>query len=311
MAEPDELYTLRAQYWLGHYNLALDEAKNASRKPMPPHLKNEREELVLRCYLGLKQYDKIITSVAAAAANDSASYAMKALSLHASYLLANDTNDTSKKEGILDSLKLLLMECPPGDTSVQLTACHIYLNANLLREALGCVYLGLTMEHLAMCTQIYIKIDRYDLAIETYGLLKQADEDSVLVQLTSVYIALAQGGSSKADDAIHTLLSLTEQYGPSLLLLNCTAVANIVGGKYDIADMALKDAISNYDGGSTDVDTLVNLIVCAQYLDKGTGKEVGEYIKTLKTISATHPYVQGLVQVEGAFDREANKYLTA
>ena len=88
-------------------------------------------------------------------------------------------------------------------------------------------------------------------------------------------------------------------------------MANIVGGKYDIADMALKDAISNYDGGSTDVDTLVNLIVCAQYLDKGTGKEVGEYIKTLKTISATHPYVQGLVQVEGAFDREANKYLTA
>jgi len=55
MAEPDELYTLRAQYWLGHYTLALDKAKNASCKPMPPHLKNEREELVLRCYLGLKQ----------------------------------------------------------------------------------------------------------------------------------------------------------------------------------------------------------------------------------------------------------------
>jgi hypothetical protein len=125
-------------------------------------------------------------------------------------------------------------------------------------------------------------------------------------------VALAHGGSGKADDAIHTLLGLTEQYGPSLLLLNCTAVANIVGNKYDIAEMALKEAISNYEG-STDVDTLVNSIVCAQYLDKGGGNggEVGEYIKTLKSISATHPYVQGLVQVEGAFDREANKYLTA
>ena len=53
MAEPDEQYTLRAQYWLGHYTLALDKAKNASCKAMPPHLKNE--QLVLRCYLGLKR----------------------------------------------------------------------------------------------------------------------------------------------------------------------------------------------------------------------------------------------------------------
>ena len=311
MAEPDELYTLRAQYWLGHYALALDEARNASRKPMPPHLKNEREELVLRCYLGLKSYDKIIASVTAAANDNSNSHATRALSLHATYLVADDANDEGKKRDVLDSLKILLAECP-GDTSVQLTACHVYLAANLLREALNCVHLGLTMEHLAMCAQIYIKIDRYDLAQETLGLLKQADEDSVLVQLTSVYVALAHGGSGKADDAIHTLLGLTEQYGPSLLLLNCTAVANIVGNKYDIAEMALKEAISNYEG-STDVDTLVNSIVCAQYLDKGGGNggEVGEYIKTLKSISATHPYVQGLVQVEGAFDREANKYLTA
>lgn len=324
MAEPDELYTLRAQYWLGHYTLALDEAKNASRKPMPPHLKNEREELVLRCYLGLKSFDKVITLVTTNAQqhdNNNNSHAMKALGMHASYLAAaanentHDDENSKKQNHILDKLKLLLMECP-GDTSVQLTACHIYLSANLLREALACVYLGLTMEHLAMCTQIYIKIDRFDLAQETLGLLQQADEDSVLVQLTSVYVHLAHGGSSKADDAIHTLLSLTEQYGPSLLLLNCTAVANIVGGKYDIAEMALKEAIlPNYDGGN-DADTLVNLIVCAQYLDKGggggngLGGEVGEYIKTLKTICATHPYVQGLVQVEGAFDREANKYLT-
>jgi len=309
MAEPDELYTLRAQYWLGHYALALDEARNAGRRPMPPHLKNERDELVLRCHLGSKSYDKIISSVAAGENN---SHAIGALGLHAAYLVADDANDEGKKRDVLDSLKILLTECGPGDTSVRLTACHVYLAADLLREALACVHLGLTMEHLAMCAQIYIRIDRYDLARETLGLLRQADEDSVLAQLTSVYVALAHGGSGKADDAVHTLLGLTEQYGPSLLLLNCTAVANIVGNKYDVAELALKEAIGNHEGG-TDVDTLVNSIVCAQYLDKGGGNggEVGEYIKTLKSISATHPYVRGLVQVEGAFDREANKYLTA
>ena len=294
---------------------------------MPPHLKNERDELVVRCQLGLKQYDKIIATVAA---NDASSPAMKALAMAAAYQLLllsssadndddDDDNDVKKKD-LLDALRVLLAECP-RDTSVQLTVCHVYLSANLVRGALSCVYMGLTMEHLAMCAQIYIKIDRHDLADETLSLLKQADEDSVLVQLTSVYICLAQG-ASKADDATHTLLTLTEQYGPSLMLLNYTAVANMVGGRYDIAEMNLKEAISNYDG-SSDTDTLVNMIVCAQYLgksgntttttsndDDGKGGEVEGYVKTLKTICATHPYVQGLVQVEGAFDREANKYLT-
>lgn len=62
MAEPDELYTLRAQYWLGHYQMALDEAKSIMRRPMSPQLKVEREEFVQRCHLALKQYDKVVAS---------------------------------------------------------------------------------------------------------------------------------------------------------------------------------------------------------------------------------------------------------
>ena len=60
MAEPDELYTLRAQYWLGHYNLCVDEAKSISRRPMSAQLKVEREEFYLRALLGLKRYDDVI-----------------------------------------------------------------------------------------------------------------------------------------------------------------------------------------------------------------------------------------------------------
>jgi coatomer protein complex subunit epsilon len=59
MTEPDELYTLRAQYWLGHYQSAVDEARSVSRRPMPPHLKLEREEFLARSYLALGQYDRV------------------------------------------------------------------------------------------------------------------------------------------------------------------------------------------------------------------------------------------------------------
>ena len=68
-AEPDELYTLRAQYWLGHYALAMEEAKAVVRRPMSPQLKLEREELLLRAQLGLGEYDKVIA--AAQAVSDS------------------------------------------------------------------------------------------------------------------------------------------------------------------------------------------------------------------------------------------------
>ena len=58
--DPDELYTLRAQYWLGHYQLALEEAKSISRRPMSPQLKVEREELVLRSLLATGEFEKVI-----------------------------------------------------------------------------------------------------------------------------------------------------------------------------------------------------------------------------------------------------------
>ena len=62
MAEPDELYTLRAQYWLGHYSLAIEEAKAVVRRPMSPALKIEREEFLARAQMALGEYDKVIAS---------------------------------------------------------------------------------------------------------------------------------------------------------------------------------------------------------------------------------------------------------
>jgi coatomer protein complex subunit epsilon len=305
MAEPDELYTLRAQYWLGHYALALDEARSASRRPMPNHLKSEREEMILRCQIGLGQYDKVVSE----GGGRDKSPAMRALALQASYLSHSSSDDERTRSEILDSLKSLLSSSESAsNTSLQLAACHVYLAANMLREALQCVHMGLTMEHLAMCVQIYIKIDRLDLARDALNLLRQADEDSVLVQLATAYLSLAQG-ASRGDDAVHAFAALSEQYGPSLMLLNCMAVSNIVGGRYDVAEGNLREAMSEYGGGN-DPDTLVNMVVCSQYLGK-KGSEIEGYLDVLRTVCASHPFVRGMVQVEGAFEREAGKYLTA
>jgi hypothetical protein len=165
------------------------------------------------------------------------------------------------------------------------------------------------MEHLAMCVQIYIKIDRLDLANESLNLLKQADEDSILAQLAAAYLAIAKGSSTSAD-AVHILGGLSEQYGPSIMLLNCMAVANMVGGKYESAEGNLKEVMSEEFGGSNDADALVNIVVCGQHLGRKLA-DLEPYLNALKAVHADHPFVQGLVQVEGAFEREASKYITA
>lgn len=301
MTEPDELYTLRAQYWLGHYAMALDEGRSAARRPMPPHLKAEREELMLRSQLALGQYDKVM----AEGSSPDKSPALRALALHASYL----SSAPEMREAVVDELKVLLATSgAAADTSLQLAACHVFMAANLLKEALQCVHMGLTMEHLAMCVQIYLRIDRIDLAEESLNLLKQADEDSILAQLTSAYVAIATG-RSRSDDAVLLLSGLSEQYGPSLMLLNCTAVANMVGAKYEAAEGNLKAAVDEFGGGDN-ADTLVNLVVCSQHLGR-KGEEIEKYLTALRGGCRDHPFVQGLAQVEGAFEREAGKYMTA
>jgi len=55
---PDELYTLRAQYTLGHFAAAVQEAKQVARRPMSAALKIEREEYLHRAHAALHQYDK-------------------------------------------------------------------------------------------------------------------------------------------------------------------------------------------------------------------------------------------------------------
>jgi tetratricopeptide (TPR) repeat protein len=188
--------------------------------------------------------------------------------------------------------------------SVQLIAANVFMQAGMKKEALQCVHNGNTLEQVGLCAQIYLSLDRLDLAKQTMQQLRKMDEDSILTQLTSVYIALATG-SSMAAEANHTLNQLSEQYGPSPLLLNLTACALMQSGKYAEAESKLQQARDEFSSSSA--DTLVNTIVALQY----QSKPVGEYVAMLKQQYPNHFLAKGLDTVQGAFDREAVKYRVA
>mmetsp|Transcript_27677 Transcript_27677/g.41895 ORF Transcript_27677/g.41895 Transcript_27677/m.41895 type:complete len:233 (-) Transcript_27677:98-796(-) len=222
--------------------------------------------------------------------------ALKALLIKSKYDAALNEDD---KNAIVDEMKLLA--AGDASSSVQLFASQLYLSHGLTKDALAFVHAGNTMEHSSMALQIYLKLDRLDLASQQLERLRQVDEDAVLTSLGAVHVALA-GGSSTASDAAHHLNSLSEQYGPSPLLLNLSACANCMTGDYAEAETKLLECKREFQ--YADADTLVNLIVCSQYLDK----PADEYVKELMEVTPGHPFLAGLERVQGAFAREALKY---
>jgi coatomer protein complex subunit epsilon len=296
--EPDELYTLRAQYWLGHYNLCLEETKAVARRPMSAELKVEREEFALRALLAMKQYDRVISESSLSDAPG-----IKAIGLKAQYE-SPSTPETSKP-GILSSLQTLVSD-PSTTATAQLIAAQTFLaHGEMTKEALQCVHLGTTMEHLALAIQIYLRMDRLDLAIQTLATMKSKDEEAVVTQLCACYIHVATG-RSQALDAVHLLGSLTEQYGASPMLLNLTAVANMTAGQYAEAEISLNEASNEGE----DVDTLINLIVCYQQMGKPM-ESIAPVLDKVRSLFPNHPFVQGLDRVGAAFEREAVKYKVA
>lgn len=203
------------------------------------------------------------------------------------------------KQAIVQQLQTMLGDGVPP--SVQLTAAHVFLMEGMKKEALQCVHQGAMMEHVSCAIQIYLQLDRIDLARQHLALLKRADEEAVLTQLAGVQIALATG-SSMAKDASHTLNQLSEQYGPSVFLLNLMACACLQSGNYQGAEERLMQARQEFS--ASDADTLANLIVAYQYQSKPTAPLVAE----LKSNHPSHFLALGLATVEGAFQREAIKY---
>lgn len=210
------------------------------------------------------------------------------------------SGDEAAQSSIIDQLKTLSASSP--SPSVQLTTAQVLLSAGQTKEALMQVFQGASMEQMSMILQIYLKLDRLDLAKQQLNALKQKDEDAVLTQLGSVCVSLATG-SSAAGDAVHLLTSLTEQYGSSPFLLNLTAAGLMMQGEYAAAETKLQECIRDFNEVVIP-DTFVNMIVCSVQQNKSPDEFVGK----LKMQFPTHPFNAGLDRVTAAFDRESIKY---
>ncbi|EKU20929.1 coatomer subunit epsilon [Nannochloropsis gaditana CCMP526] len=186
MAEPDDLYTLRQEFYVGNFQ---DSAR-----------------------LGLKEYDVIFGEVKE---GGDTPIALQAVRWFAEY-----EAHPEQREAVVGKFQTSLQEtatasCP----SLQTMAAIIFLKEGLVKDALRAVHRGTTLEQRALMTAIYLRMDRLDHAQKQLKLMQASDEDATLTQMTGAWVDLAQGGTGYRDAQL-LFQELVAKYGNSALLLN-------------------------------------------------------------------------------------------
>jgi len=291
MAEVDELFTLRNHFWMGNYQLAINEASSMNR--LSDDLKIEKETFVYRSYVALGQYSVVLDEVKDEPTTPTG---LRAVKLLASYL-----SDPSQKDASLQQLKEWQTDPQHGNNAtLQIVASLIYGNEGDFKSALAAVRNGTTLEQQAVTVQLMLRLDRLDLAKKLTAKMNEADEEASLAQMSTAWVNCRDGGN-KSQDAAYLFQELGEKFGASSLLLNGQAVASMQQGNFEEAERLLMEAQGK---NSNDPDTITNQIVCAQHLNKDVAV-VNRYISQLKRDFPNHAWVTALATQEGAFERVA------
>ncbi|CAM9999129.1 unnamed protein product [Discosporangium mesarthrocarpum] len=190
MSEPDELFTLRNHFWLGSYQLAIAEGSGLGR--LPDNLRIERDEFIYRSYLALAQYSVVLGEI-----KDNAPPALQAVRLLAQYLSQPDS-----REIVVETLKEWLSDASSGNNpTLQLMAATVFMHEGDLKQSVRVLRNGVTMEQIAMMAQLYLRMDRVDLAVMQLRVMQASDEDATLTQIVLAWVHMAQGGKKYQEAA--------------------------------------------------------------------------------------------------------------
>jgi coatomer protein complex subunit epsilon len=189
-----------------------------------------------------------------------------------------------------------------GDSNLQLTLGLLFFRLNKLEDALKLLHPCQILEAKALIVQMYLVLNRFDLASKELSKLQQMKDDSIPTQLASAWVNACT--RDKLKDAIDTYQELMDKYGPSVPLLNGIAVANMQAGTFDKAEKALKDALLIDNKSAI---TQINLYICFEHQSKG-GEALKRQLNIIKSVAPDHPWLNSVLRAEEHFDSNVAKF---
>ncbi|CAH0492806.1 unnamed protein product [Peronospora farinosa] len=288
MTEPDELFTLKNQLWVGNYQNVLSEC--ATLNHINEALMNERDVYVYRAHLALGNFSLVLQSIPD---TGNTPIALSAVKLWATYL-----SGQGDKEMIDLTLKEWLTDPMSAENGhLLLIAGQIYTRNGKLSDALSALTRGASLEHMLYIVHLYLQMDRLDLAQKTAHEMKHIEEDSTLTQLAQAWCLTLNGGD-KADEATLHFQELADKFGSTPLLLNGAAVAFMALKNYVEAERLLLESLKKDPGNE---DTLINLIVVNTHLNKSTQ----QYIVQLQQVAPSSSWLDNYVMLDKGFSEMA------
>jgi len=291
--ESNELFDLKTAFFLGNFNQAINEAQKL--KVSEPDLQCEKDVYMYRSYIAQKKYGVVLDDIKPNASNE-----LKYVRLLADYL----SND-SKKNVIVTELDSQLGSLNVTNPLDILLIANIYVNAENYETALKVLYnvdSTSSLECSALAVEIYLKLDRIDLAKKEVKKMIEIDEDAIITQLAIAWVSMSSG--EKLQDAYFTFQEQADKHSGTTSLLNSQAVCQINQGKYDEAQTLLQEAL---DRDSNNPDAMINMIVLNQHLGKPI-EVSNRLISQLKDSHKDHPFVKDLSNKENEFLRISQNY---
>ncbi|KAI8378433.1 coatomer epsilon subunit-domain-containing protein [Blakeslea trispora] len=293
MDEESILFGIRNLFSVGNYQTVINQV-SSSRGLFSTEAKLEAQTFLYRSYVAQGKYNLVINDIGQAEEAP-----LKAIKLLAEYLSHKDNEYVTKAHALLEEGANRIHPV------VQVTIATLLVQAGHLEDALRTLHSRQKkLECSALAVQIYLLMDRLDLARNEVTSVKTWAEDALLLQLMEAWVDLRVGGE-KYQEAFY----IYEEFGQSntaqtVKVLNGQAAAHLTLGRYPEAESLLLEA-QNKD--SNDPDTIINMIACA-ILTAKSQDVVNRYISQLKEVAPEHPYIKDLDSKSSLFDRSASRF---
>jgi len=238
---------------------------------------------------------------------------LRAVRSLAKFVITADSGASSdENDVVLEELRDLCVEVEGEEVGevergqVRVLAATAFARQGEVEEALETLGVGSGAENLeasALIVQIYLSIDRPDLAKREYERALKWAEDDVLLQSIEASIGLVTGG----DGYSNAFSYYSEQLGnPSLTsphLLAARGIARLLRGEISEARSDFEEVLKNGE----DQETLGASVVAAG-LGASKKGEAEELFAQLSSKFSTHPLVLDLAEKAALFDDAASKF---
>ena len=149
----------------------------------------DRDVFLYRAYIAQRKFRVVLDEI-----NNSSPADLQPLKMLAEYFAF-----PNRRETILTELDQAASKANADNHNFMIVAATIYYHEKNLESALRVLRNSDHLECLALTLQIYLKMDRLDLARKELKTMQEKDDDATLTQLAQAWVNISSGGDKLLD----------------------------------------------------------------------------------------------------------------